>query len=161
MGSVTFSIGCEKIIVELFYFLQTVHWNVKKVSHSFNVVNFGHWKNRSQHGVSIILFEFLLNNSFSSINPVLSPVALLKSIWVLTVDEALKCREWRGLPWGFPGQPAPVPVETRTRERGCGFSQVRVMSLIKPMGSQPGIWVSMGIQVWYKFNIFKYTNKTT
>ena len=45
-------------------------------------------------------------------------------------------RECHGLPWGFPGQPAPVPMETCTRERGCGFPQVRVMGLIKPTGSQ-------------------------
>ena len=27
-------------------------------------------------------------------------------------------RECHGLLWGFPGQPAPVPVETRTRIQG-------------------------------------------
>ena len=42
----------------------------------------------------------------------------------------IKCRECNGLPWGFPGQPAPVPVETHT----CGC--VRVMGLVKPRGSQ-------------------------
>jgi hypothetical protein len=30
-------------------------------------------------------------------------------------------RECHGLPWGFPGQPAPVPVETRARSHGHGF----------------------------------------
>ena len=30
-------------------------------------------------------------------------------------------RECHGLPWGFPRQPAPVPVKTRTRIHGCGF----------------------------------------
>ena len=35
-------------------------------------------------------------------------------------------RDCHGLPWGFPGQPAPVPQETRTRSQGCGFWGVRV-----------------------------------
>ena len=30
-------------------------------------------------------------------------------------------RECHGLPWGFPGQPAPAPVKTRTRVHGYGF----------------------------------------
>ena len=46
------------------------------------------------------------------------------------------CRECDRLPWGFPGQPAPVPVETHTRSHGCGFSRVQVMGLVKPRGSQ-------------------------
>ena len=45
-------------------------------------------------------------------------------------------RECHGLPWGFPGKPTPVPVETRIRVHRCRFSQVRVMGLIKPTGSQ-------------------------
>ena len=32
-----------------------------------------------------------------------------------------KIRECHGLPWGFPGQPTPVPVKTCTRIHGCGF----------------------------------------
>ena len=35
-------------------------------------------------------------------------------------------RDCQGLTWGFPGQPAPVPQETRTRSQGCGFWGVRV-----------------------------------
>jgi hypothetical protein len=27
-------------------------------------------------------------------------------------------RDWHGLPWGFPGKPAPLPVETPTRGQG-------------------------------------------
>ncbi len=30
-------------------------------------------------------------------------------------------RECHGQPWGFPGQPAPIPVKTRTRMQGYGF----------------------------------------
>lgn len=30
-------------------------------------------------------------------------------------------RECHGLPWGFPGKPAPAPVETHTRSHGHGF----------------------------------------
>ena len=30
-------------------------------------------------------------------------------------------RECGGQPWGFPGQPAPLPVETHTLVQGCGF----------------------------------------
>ena len=30
-------------------------------------------------------------------------------------------RECGGLPWGFSGQPAPLPVETHTLVQGCGF----------------------------------------
>ena len=30
-------------------------------------------------------------------------------------------RECHGLPWGFPGKPAPVPVETCTHSHGYGF----------------------------------------
>ena len=40
-------------------------------------------------------------------------------------------RECEGLPWGFPGQPAPAPVETRTRSHGCGFWRVRVKGLLQ------------------------------
>jgi hypothetical protein len=45
-------------------------------------------------------------------------------------------RERDGLPWGFPGQPVPAPVETHTRSHGCGFSRVRGVGLVKPEGSQ-------------------------
>ena len=34
---------------------------------------------------------------------------------------ALHLREYNGQPWGFFGQPAPVPGKTRTRSHGCGF----------------------------------------
>ena len=30
-------------------------------------------------------------------------------------------RDWRGQPWGFPGQPAPLPRKTRTPDQGYGF----------------------------------------
>jgi hypothetical protein len=30
-------------------------------------------------------------------------------------------REYDRQPWGFFGQPAPVPRKTRTRSYGCGF----------------------------------------
>jgi hypothetical protein len=30
-------------------------------------------------------------------------------------------RDCHGQPWGFPAEPAPVPVKTRTRSNGCGF----------------------------------------
>ena len=43
-------------------------------------------------------------------------------------------RECDGQPWGFPGQPAPVPVKTRTCVHGYGFFQTR--------GSQSRIWVT-------------------
>ena len=38
-------------------------------------------------------------------------------------------RDCHGLPWGFPGKPAPVPVKTRSRVHGCGFSRVQVWVL--------------------------------
>ena len=34
----------------------------------------------------------------------------------------LSIRDCHGLPWGFPGQPAPVPAETHAHSHGCGFS---------------------------------------
>jgi hypothetical protein len=56
-------------------------------------------------------------------------------------------RECRGLPWGFPGQPAPVPVETRTRSHGCGFLRVRVAGIMKPTGRMHKIY-------FYSQNLF-------
>jgi hypothetical protein len=35
--------------------------------------------------------------------------------------KAQTTRECDGLPWGFPGEPAPIPAKTRTRSHGCGF----------------------------------------
>ena len=35
-------------------------------------------------------------------------------------------RDWRGQPWGFPGQPAPLPHKTRTPGQGYGFLWVGV-----------------------------------
>ena len=46
-------------------------------------------------------------------------------------------RECDRQPWGFPGQPAPVPMKTCTRVHGYGFSQVRVMGFFKPVGPNP------------------------
>ena len=43
-------------------------------------------------------------------------------------------KDCSGLPWGFSGQPAPVPVETRARRHGHGFCQVRVVGFKKPRG---------------------------
>ena len=40
-------------------------------------------------------------------------------------EEAI-ARVRHGQPWGFPGKPAPVPLETRTRSQGYGFWGVRV-----------------------------------
>ena len=54
-------------------------------------------------------------------------------------------RGCHGIPWGFPGQPAPVPVETRTRVHGCGFLHVRVMGLVKPTGSQTRTGLGQGL----------------
>ena len=42
------------------------------------------------------------------------------------LDKDNLIRECHGLPWGFPGQPAPIPVKTHTRIHGCGFWQVQV-----------------------------------
>ena len=36
------------------------------------------------------------------------------------------CRDCHEQPWGFFGQPAPIPDETRTHSHGCGFKWVRV-----------------------------------
>jgi hypothetical protein len=36
-------------------------------------------------------------------------------------DDSDIIREYDGQPWGFFGQPAPVPGKTRTRSHGCGF----------------------------------------
>jgi len=33
----------------------------------------------------------------------------------------VEIRECHGQPWGFPGLPAPVPMETRTHSHGYGF----------------------------------------
>ena len=43
-------------------------------------------------------------------------------------------REYNGLPWGFPGQPAPAPVKTRTHSHRQGFLRARGMGLVKPKG---------------------------
>ena len=37
------------------------------------------------------------------------------------------CRECHRLPWGFPEQPVPVPMEAHTCSHGCRFSQVPVV----------------------------------
>ena len=52
-------------------------------------------------------------------------------LWVLwsTVH-----REYDGLPWGFPTQPAPVPIKTHARSHGHGFSRAWVMGFLKPTG---------------------------
>ena len=34
---------------------------------------------------------------------------------------AIPVRDCHGLPWGFPGQPTPVPVKTHTPAMGRGF----------------------------------------
>ena len=41
-------------------------------------------------------------------------------------DEGVVLRECHGLPWGFPRQPVPVPVKTRTHYQGYGFLRVWV-----------------------------------
>jgi hypothetical protein len=52
-----------------------------------------------------------------------------------------RCREYDGLPWGFPGQ----PVETHTHSHRCGFSRVQVMGLLKPEGSQTHMGLGYGL----------------
>ena len=47
---------------------------------------------------------------------------------------ATKTKDCSGLPWGFSGQPALMPVRTRTRSHGCGFLRSRVVGFVKPMG---------------------------
>ena len=44
-------------------------------------------------------------------------------------------RECDGEPWGFSGEPAPVPAETHTRDCGCGFFAGIPVGLAKPEGS--------------------------
>ena len=41
--------------------------------------------------------------------------------FILEHSPSVSVRERDGLPWGFPEQPAPVPVKTRTRSHGPGF----------------------------------------
>jgi hypothetical protein len=62
--------------------------------------------------VSCLLSQILLHRSLN-----------LKNSYLRLLP---KVREWHGLPWGFPGQPAPLSVETRTRKPGCGFLQVHL-----------------------------------
>ena len=45
-------------------------------------------------------------------------------------------REYHGLPWGFPMQPALVPVKTHAHSHGHGFPRAQVMGFLKPMGYQ-------------------------
>ena len=49
-------------------------------------------------------------------------------------------RECHRQPWGFLGLPAPIPMETRTRNYGCGFWQVWVTGLGEPTG-RPYIYI--------------------
>ena len=58
-------------------------------------------------------------------------------MWAPPDKRPLTTRECDGQPWGFPGQPAPVPVKTRTCVHGYGFSRVRVMGFFKPVGPNP------------------------
>jgi hypothetical protein len=51
-------------------------------------------------------------------------------------------RECDRQPWGFPGQPAPVPAKTHTRIHGCGFLRVRVVGFLNPVGSHSHTGVS-------------------
>ena len=53
-------------------------------------------------------------------------------------------KECNRLPWGFPGQPTPVPVKTCTCVHGCRLSWVWVMGFIIPTGTQThmGLWCS-------------------
>jgi hypothetical protein len=48
-------------------------------------------------------------------------------------------RECRRLPWGFSGQPAPLPAKPHTRSYGYGFLRVRVVGFIKPIPY--GVWI--------------------
>jgi hypothetical protein len=41
------------------------------------------------------------------------------------MGQVLALRECHGKPWGFPGKPAPVPLETSTRSTGAGFDEYR------------------------------------
>jgi hypothetical protein len=70
------------------------------------------------------------NNNFST-SP-LQQALPASHILNMLFSNLLLARECHGLPWGFPGQPAPVPMRTHTHVHGCGFSWVRVMDFIKP-----------------------------
>ena len=53
---------------------------------------------------------------------VLLELMMQRSLSVLAIlGTGFGNRERDGLPWGFPEQPAPVPVKTRTRSHGPGF----------------------------------------
>src|SRR5271155_1927148 len=64
----------------------------------------------------------------------MSFLRLSKSTPNLHQQSSITLREYDGQPWGFPAQPAPVPVKTRAHGYGCGFSRERVTGLLKPMG---------------------------
>ena len=44
-------------------------------------------------------------------------------------------RDCHWQPWGFPGQPAPVPAENCTRSQGCGLLRVWVWVSVTTMGA--------------------------
>ena len=50
---------------------------------------------------------------------VIEPTTKIVNLHVFGLWDVL--RECGGLLWGFPGQPAPVPMETPTPDEGRGF----------------------------------------
>src|ERR1700678_332326 len=74
--------------------------------------------------------------------------ALSKAI--VSVDFRLvSYREWHGLPWGFSGQPVPVPIRTHTRTQGSGFATYGSWVGYNPRVSKP-VWDrNAGLHVYY------------
>ena len=67
------------------------------------------------------------------------------------------CKEFSGLPWGFLGQPAPLPVETHTLVQGCGFPR----GLAKPPGLQTHHGLTSHITMTSCHSGFSSTTTTT
>ena len=93
-----------------------------------------HWRNTASKTkfVNSILIYFLISftdqsldhGCYASNNDMLMEALEIKcheaGMEFLASDSWMH-RECHRLPWGFPGQPAPIPIKTRTHIHGCGF----------------------------------------